>query len=483
MDRPAPFTSEKFQKRLITFLPYQKAWLEDKSRFKIGNMSRQAGKSFATAAEIVEDCIDHERDGKKTHWVVLSRGERQALEYMHKNIIPMVKAFYILYSAILKNQTPPEIKESEYVVDRVAASGTTEQVRYKSFEVTLPGGSRITALPANPDTAVGYSANVLLDEFALHADSKAIWTALYPTITRGYKIRVISTPRGKNNKFYELMTDDASVWSKHRVTIHDAVAQGLDIDIDELKAGLNDDEVWAQEFELEWAEGSATALLWEDIIACEREGAGDPDGFLGGDVYVGNDIAGKGNDLWVTIPLEDVEGVLWLREILTRRKASFSEQDRLLDAVMERYRANRVGMDETGLGAKPVEDAEGRYGASRVTGVVFTQSIKHDMVQLLQTVFQDRTIALPVGDAKLRTDLYSIKKTVGNNGQPSYNAPTGGESHGDRFWALALAVFVAKGGKAIYAYHSASKTVEIRGAGPRRRVRTSSGLSNIKGAY
>lgn len=457
--------------------------MEDDSRFKIGCMSRQAGKSFCTAAEIVEDCIDHEREGKKTHWVVLSRGERQALEYMHKNIIPMVKAFYILYSAILKNQTPPEIKESEYVVDRKTASGVTEQVRYKSFEVTLPGGSRITALPANPDTAVGYSANVLLDEFALHADSRAIWTALYPTITRGYKIRVISTPRGKNNKFYELMTDEDSVWSQHRITIHDAVAQGLDIDIEELKAGLNDEEVWAQEFELEWAEGAATALLWEDIIACEREGAGDPDGFLGGDVYVGNDIAGKGNDLWVTIPLEDVEGILWLREIIARRKASFAEQDRLLDAVMDRYRANKVGMDETGLGAKPVEDAEGRYGASRVVGVVFTQSIKHDIVQLLQTVFQDRTIALPVGNAKLRTDLYSIKKTVGKNGQPSYNAPTGGESHGDRFWALGLAVYVAKGGKVTYAYHSASKTVEVRSAGPRRRVRTSSGLSNIKGAY
>ena len=478
-DIPRP----EFNKKLINFYEYQTRWMEDDSRFKIGMMSRQAGKSFCTAAEIVKDCIEHERKGKKTHWVVLSRGERQALEYMHKNIIPMVKAFYVLYSAILKNQAPPEIKETEYVVDRETVSGKTEQVRYKSFEVTLPSGSRITALPANPDTAVGYSANVLLDEFALHADSRAIWTALYPTITRGYKIRIISTPRGKNNKFYELMTDKDSVWSQHRVTIHDAVSQGLDVNIEELKAGLNDDEVWAQEYELEWAEGSATALLWEDIIACEREGAGDPDGFLGGDVYVGNDIAGKGNDLWVTIPLEDVQGVLWLREILTRRKASFAQQDKLLDAVMERYRAIKVGMDETGLGAKPVEDAQGRYGASRVAGVVFTQSIKHDMVQLLQTVFQDRTIALPMGNAKLRTDLYSIKKTVGKNGQPSYNAPSGGESHGDRFWALALAVYVAKGGKIAYAYHSASRTVEVRGEAPRRRVRTSSGLSSLKGAY
>ncbi|MHC1760407.1 MAG: terminase family protein [Negativicutes bacterium] len=59
-------------------------------------------------------------------------------------------------------------------------------------------------LPANPDTARGFSGNVVLDEFAFHRDSRKIWTALYPTITRGYKIRIISTPNGKSGKFYEL---------------------------------------------------------------------------------------------------------------------------------------------------------------------------------------------------------------------------------------------------------------------------------------
>jgi len=77
----------------------------------------------------------------------------------------------------------------------------------RALEIEFPGGSRITALPANPDTARGFSANVLLDEFAFHQDSRAIWKALFPVISKpGLKLRVISTPNGKGNKFYELMT-------------------------------------------------------------------------------------------------------------------------------------------------------------------------------------------------------------------------------------------------------------------------------------
>ena len=402
---------------------------------------------------------------------------------MDKNIVPMFKAYYSIYKALLKNSKPPTMKEVEYSFDREDNSGNITQVKYKALEVTLPCGSRVTALPANPDTARGFSANVLLDEFAFHLDSRKIWTALFPCITRGFKIRVISTPNGKNNKFYELMTAKDDTWSKHIVTIHDAISQGLEVDADELKAGLGDNEAWAQEFELEWADGAGAALLWDDIVNCELDGAGDPDGFTGATVYVGNDIAGQGNDLWCVIVTEDVNGILIVREIITRRKASFKEQDRLLDACVDRYRASRIAMDETSIGAKPVEDAKIRYGASRVIGMTFTQSSKHDMVHLMKQRFEDRTIGIPVGDKKLRADLHSVKKTTSLNGAPSYHAPTGGESHGDRFWTLALAIYAASGGVTKYAYHSAARGTEAKGGKSYRRVRTSSGLKSMKGAY
>ncbi len=94
-----------------------------------------------------------------------------------------------------------------------------DPIRYAAMEVAMPGGSRVTALPATPDTARGFSTNVLLDEFAFHQHGRAIWTALLPVVSKpGLKIRVISTPHDRRNKFYELCTS-ATGWSRHRVML------------------------------------------------------------------------------------------------------------------------------------------------------------------------------------------------------------------------------------------------------------------------
>jgi phage FluMu gp28-like protein len=91
-------------------------------------------------------------------------------------------------------------------------------------------------LPANPDTARGFSANVFLDEFAFHADSRKIWAALFPVISRqNLKLRITSTPNGKNNKFYDLMTSDSGIWSKHSTDIYQAVLDGLPRNPKEMK--------------------------------------------------------------------------------------------------------------------------------------------------------------------------------------------------------------------------------------------------------
>ena len=64
--------------------PYQKAWLEDDSRFKIGMFARQTGKTFTTTLEIALDMALAELEGRRTRWVILSRGERQARKRWRK---------------------------------------------------------------------------------------------------------------------------------------------------------------------------------------------------------------------------------------------------------------------------------------------------------------------------------------------------------------------------------------------------------------
>ena len=62
-------------------LKYQKDWVEDAAKFKIGVQSRQTGKSFCTACEAVSDSPE----GSRARNGSASRaGERQALEWLEK---------------------------------------------------------------------------------------------------------------------------------------------------------------------------------------------------------------------------------------------------------------------------------------------------------------------------------------------------------------------------------------------------------------
>ena len=88
--------------------------MKDKARFKIGMFSRQSGKTFTTCAEIVDDCIRAEIEGRRVRWVILSRGERQTGETIDEAVKPFCKAFYEVYNALLNGKRPPEFREYDY---------------------------------------------------------------------------------------------------------------------------------------------------------------------------------------------------------------------------------------------------------------------------------------------------------------------------------------------------------------------------------
>lgn len=442
---------------LINFHPYQRRWLDDKSRFKAGMFSRQTGKTFTNCAELVENCIDAEIEGGRRRWVILSRGERQAKEAMEEAVKPFTRAFYEIYHGVLKGQAP-EIREDEFRVE----GKTGPEASYRMFEVEFPGGSKITALPANPDTARGFSANVLLDEFAFHADSRKIWGALFPVISKnGLVLRVVSTPNGKSNKFHDLMTEESAVWSRHIVDIYKAVAEGLDRNIDELRDGIGDADLWAQEYELKWLD-EATAWLDYDLIkSCETAGCrivrveyeaaegrilfprrtehvvtGPEPRPTNYPVYVGMDIARK-KDLTCIWVAELVDGVMRPREVIVMRRAPFWAQHAELDRVFMRDNPVRASLDQTGMGEAFVE-AERLKRGSRVEGIQFTGDVRFALASLLKDRMEERTFLVPEKDRETRDDLHSITKAITNTGAVRLVHDGQSDGHGDRFWAAAL---------------------------------------------
>ena len=435
-------------------LSYQRRWVEDTARFKIGLMSRQIGKSFMTAEEAVADSL-----ARKTTWVIGSAGERQALEWMLK-----AREWLEAYGVALEDYK--EISES--------ANGLL-----KNAEAKLPNGSRIIALPANPATMRGYSANLVLDEFAFHEDPDGIWRAIYPSISnpmRGtYKVRVVSTPNGMGNKFADLWNKavryaegnpplEKGKWSGHFVDILGAIAGGLQVDIEELKAGLDDPDGWAVEFLCQILDTAAILLSYDIIAGIENPMAmlsQSPEYWMNPGrrafpIDLGIDF-GRKKDLTVCWSMEDIGGYQMTREVLELKDTSTTAQAEILS--MRVARARRVALDYTGPGVGLGDMLVDKFGEwkpedhkfGKIELVVFSQGNKAEMFSKLRLKADAKQIGIPKSKV-IREDLHSMHRVTSPNGGVSYRAPHSKDGHADRCTALALAVRAGDNPAAPFAY-------------------------------
>ena len=199
---------------------YQQAWVQDSSRFAIAVKSAQIGYSLATAAWAVDRCLRIPR----RNIIFLSRSERQALELAEK-----AKDWVDGFKGLAASWAP-----------NLNFAGTSAI----QHEIRFGNGSRIIVLAANPDTARGYTGDVVLDEFAFHKDSQAIFTAVYRQVSLGYSMRVLSTPNGQQGKFYELAKglglDSGIRPARQPVRVMDSRFRGNDGGNERGNAGGND---------------------------------------------------------------------------------------------------------------------------------------------------------------------------------------------------------------------------------------------------
>src|SRR3990172_5688357 len=116
--------ASRASKPAVPLYAYQKRWVNDRSRFKLAVKCTQIGYSFAASLEAVLDAIE-----QKSLWIVLSRGERQSLEFMQK-VRDHAQALRLLGADI----------ETTFF----------EKTDILQHGVKFPNGSRIIRLPANP---------------------------------------------------------------------------------------------------------------------------------------------------------------------------------------------------------------------------------------------------------------------------------------------------------------------------------------------
>ena len=471
---------------MIRFDPSQRAFFADTARVIAVNWHRQKGKDFTASCKAINEGCETGED-----WWIVGLTQAQADETFAKCRV-VVNAM----KALLKRKfgTDRVTEESESFVDYDREIDQAFQCTARILR--LPNGARIVSLPGkNPDALAGRTGNMLLTEFGLYPKGGyEHWEVLFPITTRGgFKFIVISTPRGKNTKFYEVFSNPDGFYSVHFCDIHKSVhedgyqlfdAKGnpfpqatkaeRDLAIATFRRIYNAESKWAREYECQFTGDLSSLVTWAEIERAASLGEGLPFDFVKvekngsplGEVWhvlkgeaatgampeVGWDVARTNHLSAITLNFAKPNRPKHLRFLVTMRDVPFAEQRAFVRAVMD-LRWGSVGHgDATGLGRESNEELQKLY-PDRWTPFQFTAPGKREIASSLKTGFTDGTQTLPSlsGPHKfVATDVYAIQKDdTGANllleETPNVLLP---ESHCDIAYSLGLArVAGAKSGQ------------------------------------
>lgn len=426
------------------FLPYQQAWIKDKSRKKIMEKSRRTGITHAQAYEDVQDCVE-----KTVPKVWFSSADESAA----KEYIEDAGKFARLFNMGAQMM-------GEVILDEVKG--------IKALQIDLDNGTKIHALTSNPKAFRSKGGKVVLDEFAFHEDAAAMFKAARPAIMWGFPFRIISTHNGVNSFYNEhfvkrIKEGDLTGWSHHKVDILKALEQGLldkimgrpttQLEREDWLAGERED-MTEEDFNEEYMcipQDEKSAFLTYEMLA----GVEDDNVLWVGDhipanstglLYLGKDI-GRRKDLSVKWVFEKIGPILFTRKIIVEENMRFRHQRDSLYEILQHPSFRRACIDETGIGMQLAEEAEEDFGKYRVEKISMTGPAKEQLAYGLRNQIDQRLIVIP-SDPTVRKDLHSVKKIITSHGNLRFDQDSMGrkntDGHADRFWAAALGVEAAK---------------------------------------
>lgn len=351
---------------------------------------------------------------------------------------------------------------------------------------------RIKALAANPRTARGFSGDLILDEFAFHEKSEAIWDAAEPIISShaDFLCRVASTGNGRYNKFYQLAAINpgaplsaggfatsavgspvsrvrrSEAWARGDLRIFDATTRA-EITPEQARRQSLDKRSYDQNYECSFHEERMALLTLELIAAAERDespGRIEDQGWtadtleylrsLRGPLGIGIDV-GRSRDL-TSICVGEREGeTLQVRALLRIADTRLPDQLRQIEPLLALPQFGRAEIDATGIGLGLAEFAQERVGGSRVGALNFASrerrrdaggsphpgdsALVTELMALdLLRAFEDRLIRIPCEPA-LRESLRKPERVQTASGvRIAVERDQAG--HADEFWSLALMV-------------------------------------------
>jgi len=196
------------------FMPYQQRWVADDADVKVIEKGRRIGISWAEAADAVLTAAAGYYAGGMDVWYV-GYNKDMAVEF----ILDAAQWARHFNEAISDFECNEEIFQQD-----------DEKKSVLTFSIKFASGNRITALSSAPANLRGKQGLVIIDEAAFHPDLKELLKAAFALLIWGGKVHIISTHKGIDNAFNELIEDiraDKKPYSLHRVTFDDAIQEGL----------------------------------------------------------------------------------------------------------------------------------------------------------------------------------------------------------------------------------------------------------------
>jgi len=451
---------------LLSFRPYQEPVFWSTLGMLILHWSRQIGKSHVLAAWAVRRLLTH--PGRLV--TVLSNSKSNGVEFIRK-CAQVCAPLRIAFRQV--DLSPDQKIENMRMEIRIRHSGRI---------------GRIIVLAANPRTARGFSGDLILDEFAFHEDSAAIWDAAEPIISSnpGFLCRIASTGNGRFNTFYR-MANESSPYAVSRIRRSEAWRMGVkvfdpatrrEITPDQARAAALDKASYDQNYECSFNEENMALLTHALISACEYSGpqechicsqdwTNDALELLRrctGPLGVGLDV-GRTQDITVITIGEKIGGVIFTRAILRISAMRLPQQLDRLRPLLSMLNFGRLSGDATGLGLGLVEFAQEECGAHRVEAVQFASRERRTVHGIRQSdsalvteltaldlldVFENRAIRIPC-EMPLRDSLRKPERITTASGV-RIAATRDAAGHADEFWSMALMVRSLKTDTAPFAF-------------------------------
>jgi len=379
--------------------------------------SRQIGISTAIQAKSLHKAYF----GQTPELLIVSRSQKQSVRVLNK-----IKYFI---------STMPEFMRPELVKD------TEEQIKFSN-------GSVVYSLPTNPDSCRGFTGDVFLDEYGTFGrkEGDEIWEAIYPCISKGYSIITASSPKGKNNMFYDLCNpkkddhgDIIGARAKQIIRIHWSDVPHIAAVIDDLRLGMHPRQ-FLQEYECQFLDDISDSMFPYDFIMekmiddtlelidlkfiSEMNEDNVPDNGFKDEmkfrypkgIYIGYDPAITIDGSMVTvfgIRSDEVWEMIAMKQFA--KNTELQLQTAYVSLIAQVFGAKKVGFDTTGgLGLAVGQMLNKTKIRDRVFPVLFTNASKLQMYSNLRLMIEKEQISAPNVDQIISEFVNLSVNTVTN---------------------------------------------------------------------